>query len=599
MTRHSIQRNSVALIVKSVVWLGALVVAPFACDTSRDGFVESPSFGDAGADAPAPLPECVGKVRCSRDLRSVVDACDESRVVTECSAGEGCSGTTCVPACDAAAANGSSLGCEFATLVPSRFTEGGGSCFAAFLANSWSTPIGIDAEYAGAAIDLAASVRIVRTVGDKVTYEPFNGEVAPGDVAVVFLAQSPTATGEKWIACPEGVTPAVLKDTGIVGTARGSSFRIKTTAPVSAYSIWPFGGAASHMSTATLLLPVSSWKNDYVVTTAWERVVQFDAKPTVQIVAAEDDTEVTLIGSVPVKAGRDVESAEKGVPHRYKLSRGEVLQFAQRDDLIGSRVVADKSIAVFGGHECLRVPQHIIACDSGQLQLLPVRSWGREHAVVPHLTRLVSGFPEKVFFRVVAAVDGTVLTYDPVKPDEASPTLAAGGSTLFMTDKPFVVTSQDAEHPIAVYAYMTGSQFDEMRLSDGDPEFTYVVPVEQFLDRYTLYVEPIYRNSHLVVVRARPEGKDFEPVVLDCGGTLEGWQPVGSQGKYEYVHVPLTSFSLNQKVGDGMCGPGRRELNSRGPFGVAVWGTDYAVSYAYPGGSAIRTLNSLEPPLPR
>ncbi|AKU95525.1 hypothetical protein AKJ09_02189 [Labilithrix luteola] len=586
--------------IQLLVCLGALVVAPLACGNGRDGYDDPQTrFPEPEPEAGTSLPECSGKVRCSRDLRSVVDGCDESRVITTCAPGEGCAGTQCVPACDAAASNGSSLGCEFATLPPSRFFDTSGSCFASFLANTWPTPVRIEAEYAGAPLDLADSIRVVRTEGENVTYEPFTGELQPGDVAIVFLAQSPTAVGSDpshWVPCPGGVTPAVSADTSVAGTARGSSFRIKTTAPVSAYSIWPFGGAGSYASTATLLLPLASWKNDYVVTTAWERVVKYDGKPTVQIVAAEDDTEITLFGSVPVEAGRDVEAAEKSIPHTYRLSRGEVLQFAQKEDLLGSRIVSKKNFAVFGGHECMRIPQQVDACDAGQLQLLPVRSWGKEYAVAPYMTRLASGFPEKYYYRIVAAVDDTTLTYDPVKPDDAASTLKAGESTLFITDKPFVVTSQDAAHPIGVYAYMTGLGFDAVRLEDGDPEFTSVVPAEQFLDKYSMYVEPNYRNAHLVVVRARHEGGDFEPVTLDCGGALEGWKPIGKQGKYEYVHVPLRSFSVNQKVGEGMCGPGRRELDSRGPFSVAVWGTDYAVSYSYPGGSAIRTLNAIEPP---
>lgn len=593
--------------IRLLACLGALALVPLACGTSREGYDDSrPQFPEpAEPEAGTTLPECVGKVRCSRDLRSVVDGCDESVVITTCASDEGCSGTRCVPACDAAASNGSSLGCEFATLPPSRFSDTSGSCFASFLANTWPTPIRIDADYAGTPLDLRDSIRVVRTEGENVTYEPFSGELQPGDVAIVFLAQSPTAIGtdpSHWIACPAGVTPAVSADTSVAGTSRGSSFHIKTTAPVTAYSIWPFGGAGSYASTATLLLPLASWKNDYVVTTAWERVAQYDGKPTVQIVAAEDDTEITLFGSVPVQAGTNVEGADKGTPRTYRLSRGEVLQFAQKEDLLGSRIVSKKNFAVFGGHECMRIPQQVSACDAGQLQLLPVRSWGKEYAVAPYMTRLASGFPEKYYYRIVAAVDGTTLTYDPIRPDDAASTLKAGESTVFLTDKPFVVTSQDAEHPIGVYAYMTGCAFDAVRLEDGDPEFTSVVPAEQFLDRYSMYVEPNYRNAHLVVVRARPEGpegKDFEPVTLDCGGTLEGWKPIGTQGKYEYVQVPLRSFSVNQKVGEGMCGPGRRELDSRGPFSVAVWGTDSAVSYSYPGGSAIRTLNSLEPPIVR
>ena len=300
--------------------------------------------------------------------------------------------------------------------------------------------------------------------------------------------------------------------------------------------------------------------------------------------------------SVPIQPGYDVEGANKGEPHTYRLKRGEAIQFAQKDQLVGSLISANKKVAVFGGHECMNIPTEMyFACDGEQLQLFPVRSWGHEYVAVPHRSRRVSGQPEDYFYRVVAAADGTELTYEPDRPTGAPPTLARGGSVVFSTRDPFVVKSQDDAHPVAVYAYMSSEMFAQAHLDDGDPEFTFVVPPDQYLDRYVFFVDPSFRNSHIVIVRARPEGKEFEPVELDCAGPLEGWQAVGTSGKYEFVRVVLTDGFVGQKVGTKTCGAGRRELQSRGPFAVTVWGTDSAASYAYPGGSAIRTLNDLEP----
>ncbi|MBX3198475.1 MAG: IgGFc-binding protein [Labilithrix sp.] len=569
------------------VCLGAVAAAPFGCGSDRDPYrrgIEETSFADAATES-----GCVGlERRCSRDLRSVIDGCDESLVVAVCPPDQGCAAGVCVPACSAAVSSAATTGCEFAALAPSRYEESRGSCFGALLTNTWGAPARIEAEYAGSAIDLAVSARVVRTSGDGVTYEPFTGEIQPGEIAVLFLNHAPERpvgrppTGVGWVPCPAGITPAVVVDASIKGTARGQSFRIKTSAPVSAYSIYQLGKPGGHAATATLLLPVPAWKTGYIVTDAWEGDVGF---PATQIVAAEDDTEVTIVSSADILPGPDVEGAAQGAAKTYRMKRGEALQFAQREQLDGSRIEATKSVAVLGGHECMNIPTGKRWCDQAQLQLFPVQSWGHEYAAAPHLSRREHGEPEPYLYRIVAAVDGTVLTYDPRRPPDAPTALGAAASRTFMTNEPFVVSSQDADHPITAYSYMTGLEFGKAKMDDGDPEFTYVIPTDQYLDRYVFYVAPSYRNSHLVVVRARSGGDDFQPVTLDCAGPLAGWEPLGTEGKYELVRVRLG--------GGGACGPGRHEMTSPGPFSVTIWGTDVASSYAYPGGAALRPLNAV------
>ena len=576
----------------------AVTLVSLACSDDRAKFAtRGGSFdtsSDAGPDAPAP-PACEGRTTCSRDLRSIVDACDESKVISECAPEEGCAEGKCVPACSAAVSSGASIGCEFMAVPLGRATQDDeGSCFAAFLTNTWATPARIDAEYDGKPLDVIRAGRIVRTTADEVAYEPFSGELQPGEVAVLFLSQSDKARGKNFIGCPEGVTPAVVGTTSIPGTGRGPSFRFRTSAPVSAYSIYPFGGAESYVPSATLLLPVAAYKPGYVVTNSWERITSFGltAYPTTQIVAAEDGTEVTIVGKTNIQGGGGVEGAEKGRPRTWKLDRGEVIQLVQPEELTGSIISANKNIAVWGGHECMLVPSGAGACDASQFQLFPIQSWGREYAVAPHLSRLTGELPEEYHYRIVGAVDGTELSYEPDRPEGAPRTLAAGEIGLFTSRQPYVVRSQDAEHPFAVYAYMNGWTWQQTELGDGDPEIVPVVPSEQFLRRYVIFADPTYPNSQLVIVRSREEGKDFAPVTLDCAGTLEGWEPVGTSGKYEMVRVRLTKNGA--AVGAGTCGAGRHELQSQGAFGVTVWGTGFAASYGYPGGSAIRKLNSVD-----
>jgi IgGFc binding protein len=583
--------------MRRCVSAGLVVVGVIAaCGDERSAFdvTSTPAFGvDAGAEAgaDAAVPDCVGKVRCSRDLHAVVDACDESRVIQTCPPDQACGEGVCRPACDPVVGANGSTGCEFVALPAPPEMDTVGSCFAAFITNTWGTPTRIEAEYDGKALDLAGAARTVRTNGADVTYDPFTGELQPGEVAVLFLSQSPVGF-VYWTPCPDGVTPAVMRNTGKSGTGRTPSFWIKTTAPVSAYSLYPFGGATSYVPSASLLLPVASWKTSYIVTAPWETVFG-SYSATTGIVAAEDDTEVTVIGSQHILGGYEVDSAEKGVPHKYKLRRGEHLQFAQ--ELTGSRITSNKKVGVWAGHEAMTPPREGVCCaDSEQLQLLPVSSWGHHYVVVPYLSRSQGGLTEEYFFRLTGAVDGTVLTYEPSRPREAPETLSAGESVLIRTTAPFIVSSQDGDHPFAAFSYMTGEQWASAVVYDGDPEFTFVVPTEQYLGHYVFFVDPSYRNSQLVVVRAREPGKDFAPVRLDCAGPLDGWQPVGTSGQYEYTRIHLTKDFEPQKIGNGTCSAGRREIDSASPIAVTVWGTDAWSSYGYPSGASLRPLNTVD-----
>lgn len=581
--------------MRRMAWVVVVLGASFACG-ERGGFANEdvPAFvdPDAGADATAaPATTCENTVRCSRDFRSVVDGCDDSKVIAECPAHLGCgSAGTCVPACEAA--TDSTMGCAFVALPPPRYAQMVGSCFGALLANTWGIPARVEASYGPDSIDVSTHARIVRTDGTTTTYEPFDGELKPGEMAALFLSELPSG-GSASVRCPDGVVAAVRKETAVHGTLRAPTFQIKTTAPVSAYTVYPLG--VSTGSAATLLLPMASWKNDYVVTNVWgaRRTSTSSQYPSTHLLAALDDTQVTVIPSVHLFGGQDVGAAEKDKPTTYRLNRGEQIQLSQEDDLTGTRIAADKPISVSVGHELVDVPSNVCCGEQSQTALFPLKAWGSEYALVPYRSRRAKELPEDYLYRITGAVDGTELTYDP-KPKDAPPSIGAGQSITFTSQEPFVVKSQDVAHPFAIHAYMTGAQFAVPNGDDGDPELMTVIPTEQYLGRYVFWVDPTFANSHLVVVRAREEGKDFAPVVLDCAGPLEDWKPLGSSGRYEYTRPWLKRLRKPQSFGSGKCSGGRREIESTGPVAVTVWGTDYFGSYGYPGGAGIRALNQVE-----
>ncbi len=82
--------------------------------------------------------------RCSADLHTVVDC--NNKVVMMCPDTQGCDPVSggCIPACDSAKANRGSVGCEFYSLPPN---QGFGSCFAVYVANTWSSPVTLSVAY--------------------------------------------------------------------------------------------------------------------------------------------------------------------------------------------------------------------------------------------------------------------------------------------------------------------------------------------------------------------------------------------------------------------------------------------------------------------
>ena len=111
------------------------------------------------------------------------------------------------------------------------------------------------------------------------------------------------------------------------------------------------------------------------------------------------------------------------------------------------------------------------------------------------------------------------------------------------------------------------------------------------MNSYSFYSDPTYKDSSLVIVRAKTRG-EFKDVWLECAGqNLTDFRPIGTRGEYEFTRVDLAkSGQAGQKFGDRVCRNGLQRLKSDGPFTATVWGWDYAASYAYPGGMALRKL---------
>jgi hypothetical protein len=120
-----------------------------------------------------------------------------------------------------------------------------------------------------------------------------------------------------------------------------------------------------------------------------------------------------------------VQGGPQNVPVSYPLNKGQVLQLSQDSELIGSVIQSDKPVGLWGAASCLNIDVADQACDSAHQQIPPVKALGSEYVAVRYRNRY-PGVEESPPWRIVGAVDGTVLTYDPAPPTGAPASLQVG-----------------------------------------------------------------------------------------------------------------------------------------------------------------------------
>jgi hypothetical protein len=552
-------------------------------DTGSNNNDSGPMFNiDGAADSG-------GCTTCSADLHDVLTCGPNPTVVQTCTGNTGCGPGGCIDACTAAAASQSSIGCDYYSIAVdawnSAYSSGGaaGSCFAAFVTNYWSTPMTVSLVWKGTTINAQPYAYTPVGSGASITYQPIPTTGIPSNsMAIVFLNYYAAGQGDYHVSCPSGVNIAITsEDTVIHGTAMSNAIEIKTSVPAVVYDTYPFGGASSYIASATLLLPITAWTNNYVGVTMYGTAYGGEFPPGIDLIAQQDGTQVTLLPTVAITASGGVPATAANTPVIYTINKGQTVHLMQADgDLTGSIVSSNYPVGVWGEHFCFNETDN-------------TPPW-----------------------RIVGAVDGTTLTYDP--PIATAPTTLKEGQLVeFDGDAAFLVKSQDNMHPFYLAAHRPGGDCDaghqqippitalgsdyvaianEATYYDvGGPETVNVVAPEQYLNSYIFFTDPTFGYTEIALSRVLNASNTFDDVTLDCLGTVTGWKPVGTSGKYEYVHVDLVTSG----TGVGKCNNGLHTVSSNTPFGMTVWGYDSASSYAYPAGASVKPINTvIVPPTP-
>ncbi|XP_065715815.1 IgGFc-binding protein-like isoform X3 [Patagioenas fasciata] len=300
---------------------------------------------------------------------------------------------------------------------------------------------------------------------------------------------------------------------------------------------------------AAALLPVRAWGTEYRVVTpnvGTERYGQF------AVVAWDQPTEVEIhLKAAVTFHGRPY---PRGAVLRVPLEPFEAAQLQSPADMSGTKVLADKPVAVFTGHTCLA---RFGRCDHLVEQLLPVAAWGKSFIVPPLPFEMQSDI---VYVSTAQPVHvesqhGAAKTARKLRPNR---------STLYGLQASNALTL-NADAGVQVVFFADGGNKGSVSY---DPFFMSIPDVSSYCDSYSVVALDGYDNYAVLVA----ESSETAGLTLDK-------KPLGDVA---WEAVPGTAYSwaglsLGDKFGV------RKVEHQTAPFGLLGVGVRDGKSYGMEG----------------
>ena len=249
------------------------------------------------------------------------------------------------------------------------------------------------------------------------------------------------------------------------------------------------------------------------------------------------------------------------------------------NDISGTRIIANKPISFFSGHECANIPLTIQPCDILIEQVPPVDTWGTEVVTIPLITR--SADTIKVFASqasTTVSVTRTNISSGMVTSDPSFTLDRNGFMELVISDYTLI----QANNSIGVFQFSRSFSTDNVIISD--PFMMWVPSCEQYRDSFAVAPAPFhstiaetvagrvayvnytniavpaeYFNASMIRVNNNPiDASDFSAIrrsdnsIWGYGARLtldEGAQVIRHQDPNAALSVTMYGFSNQQSWG--------------------------------------------------
>ena len=294
----------------------------------------------------------------------------------------------------------------------------------------------------------------------------------------------------------------------------------------------------------------------------------------VLIVGTEDNTimNLTVTQNVYVKINDTVSSLTSGSQYSFIVNRLQTVYIGSSSDLTGTRIITDKPVSVFSGHECgyvLSLSSYY--CDHLIEQIPPTTYWGKTYYIAPLQGR------SAYTIRVLAAYNSTEVFMD---------CNGAGNFYTINAGNSFTVTSHHlccaihSTREILVAQYSPGSSYDG---KTGDPMMMLVPVTDHYSNEINLSTISSGYSNYINIIVLK---EYYQPSMMYwiTGGVKRSLQ---SQSWNTIAFNQVTEAYYTQlSVSNGPVTIVHTTVNAL--MSAVVYGFAYREAYGHPGGFSIQ-----------
>ena len=254
---------------------------------------------------------------------------------------------------------------------------------------------------------------------------------------------------------------------------------------------------------------------EFILPPSGNSAIVFIASGEMTTVTITPSQDVEIIKGTTTPAGTSLEQT---------LGKGKAVFLSSPEDLTGTRVVSDKPLAFFSGHECGTMPFDLQFCDHMVEQILPTSTWGTEFYTASFMTRSLDRF------RALTSRDDNSIRWvctgeNPTSDERSLPT--AGNFTEFEIPSNRFCRFTSI-YPALLAQFSIGGATSS--LFAADPSMTIIPPAGQYKDSYMLnyFSGQIVTNFVNIFLLATP-GITTDGVSLDKAPISGTWSGISCE----------------------------------------------------------------------
>ena len=298
----------------------------------------------------------------------------------------------------------------------------------------------------------------------------------------------------------------------------------------------------------------------------------FPLNSSILIVGTEDNTLMKLTVTQSVNINMSIGTLIPGREYSFVINRLQTVYVRSLEDLSGTKIVTNKPVSVFSGHECGNVPWNVTACSYLIEQIPPAELWGNAYFTAPLANR------PSYTIKLLAAYNSTIVNI------YCNNTM----EIYAMNEGEFANKTVFTQQYCAIYSNnkILAIQFSHGGLPEnhfGDPAMILVPSINQYLNTFTFstirnaLTSPYYHYVTIIVI-----AQHYQPnmISLIAGGvnislSAQQWAPI-------QVNGTTVAYTTQMNIPEGPAEV--LHSNSTAKLMVIVYGFSRYDGYGHIGG---------------